>query len=286
MLPRLNSRPNTVPTRATTPLFAKTEIPAIEQGDGDIAIPVYIKEGLTKPTWRNVQEIFDVQEAKVRRHETDWDDRTMRITSRKSKWLERFADELDDSQIVHPPPTREELRQERILASGWENIKIPTTDLTKPLQPMRVRPLRAYPDHLPSVSLCHYCKKGVALGAESVRCVSCPLLTHLECLPQPEEFRVLTLQRQMELQQRLVALTHSRGDHDRHRHDHNRRNNRIAALRASSDDLKVNNQIHLLLLLYLHIIDFCVFLFEIVEIVPSFIICRFFDIPIPQQSRQ
>lgn len=239
MLPRIKSRPNTVPTRATTPLFAKTEIPAVEQGDGDISKPTYIKEGLTKPTWRNVQEIFDVQEAKVHRHETDWDERITRITSRKSKWLERFADELEDCQIIHPPPTREELREERIIASGWENIKIPTTDLTKPLQPVRVQPLRAYPDHLPSVSLCHYCKLGVALGAESIRCLSCPLLIHLACLPQPEEFRVVTLQRQIELQQRLVALTQSsRAGHDRHQ-DLRRRNNRIAVLRASSNDLRV-----------------------------------------------
>jgi len=117
-----------------------------------------------------------------------WESATGKILQRHGKWVSRFASKVDSFTIVDDPPTKEALRNERLKASGWENV----TDLevpSPPRQPHRKalhEEMALNPDTIESSQrqlCCAYCWLGVS-SAPAIRvcCPHCFTIAHRACV--------------------------------------------------------------------------------------------------------
>lgn len=121
----------------------------------------------------------------------EWESATESILHRKTSWVSRFASRVVDSSaftILDDPLTKEALRNERIKASGWENV----IDLKVPSPPGQARVKELYEEMAPNDSAletshrqlyCSYCWLGVSSApAVRARCPHCFTIAHLACM--------------------------------------------------------------------------------------------------------
>jgi hypothetical protein len=135
----------------------------------------------------------------------DWVNVVGRIQRRPKGWMNRFANKIDERNIVTVPLTKMEEREQRILASGWQNVTYTKEDLAK-LKPIEVKPvhMQPFPTELNdyAMNLCSFCGKLVSRGAHRVQCQHCSTVSHVQCIPNVESF-VNQTKRQQNIQRHV-----------------------------------------------------------------------------------
>ena len=122
-----------------------------------------------------------------------WNVLSKECKSRKQKWITRYANRLNESDIRKANLSLLEERQARIEASGWRNVIVPKGDLQLPTVGNTASvddlvPFEDQPYALRS-GCCWRCWKVVPGDASRVECCSCPLIAHRHCV-NPESLFV------------------------------------------------------------------------------------------------
>ncbi|RYG69177.1 hypothetical protein EON64_03360 [archaeon] len=171
-------------------VFATLPIPAVEEIDRN--------KSLREDNWRS--KLFALDDDYIDTsldldpNKSKWHAQASIVKNRPRGWLQRFAVNLDESNIRIPPPTPTEQRERRLQEVGWTNIKVQRSSIALCVDddeeetPEQNTALIAYPQLAPKLKSCCYCCLGVPTGAEYVGCRSCNVVSHINCLPDIDNY--------------------------------------------------------------------------------------------------
>lgn len=118
-----------------------------------------------------------------------WHRHAEEIRTRPRGWIKRYAAQLTEADVFTPPLTASEEKQQRLLRSGWSNTLVPRTAFAIDPEPIgREVDLIPYPSMASRMHNCVYCCRKVAVGSEYVICQHCPVIAHLNCVPDVDAF--------------------------------------------------------------------------------------------------
>lgn len=115
---------------------------------------------------------------------SEWKSMLNTINNRPKKWIKRFADQLNESNIRPDEVDEMQEKWNRMTGAGWENIVIhkldpPNASFT-PLQMNDVITRRK--DIYSNRIYCSYCWDSLGIGSQRVHCEVCGILVHRDCI--------------------------------------------------------------------------------------------------------
>ena len=108
-----------------------------------------------------------------------------KVQNRRDGWMKRFADSLDESMVYQPPLS---IYEQAALEALKPHEVVRPPPLPKPSVHIESGDLLPFTERKNRTAQCLECSMDVPLGAEMLECQTCPMVCHLRCCKDVQQF--------------------------------------------------------------------------------------------------